>query len=223
MKYLILVFCVCFSANIFGMELYESNNAVLQLNADSTYRYYPKEQSLKSLVVGNVVTKQDSLILTSHQYNGEAAVFAIYLKRDLSLKLLYLQKEQTAFAAKELYLTRLEDSKNQILEEYYWTDYYQMDYTKYIFTPEKYIVSVQQVKHGKMDGPQRYFYPTPQSALKEELSYKDGLKHGMSYYYEIVEDDNTKVALVKKEKYKKGLLQKSKKLATPPIFYTRHF
>lgn len=217
---LLLSFFLTFS---YAQKIYQSANFVLHLKADSSFVYYPKEASLKLLVTGEYVTREDSLLLTTHQHDGETVIFAIYALSFLELKLLYQQKDYRNSLSQSLYVHKILYPNQKLKEEYYWEDYATKNYERYTFSPEGYRLSAEYFENGELEGKQLYFYADRMNNLQREAHYNNGNLHGKLHYYEPLPDQIGKLALVKKENYRHGKRIKSKTPATPPTFYTRHF
>ena len=221
----ILVFILPFLISSLFAEstIYTSSDFVLHLKEDSNFVFYPKELSLKTNVAGHYFTRNDSLILTTHEVNKEKAIFAIYGIREHQLELLHFQKEFALSLPSNFHITKTYYSNNALKEDYRWTNINRGSYELYSFNEEQQILSVEKYENDKLNGPQYYYFDNQFAALESEQHYKEGGRHGKSYYFEALDESYLQVQLIKEEKYKEGRLVKTKTPVIPPVFYTSHF
>lgn len=205
-------------------NIYTSNQFILNLNEkNKQFSFYAKELSLELTISGSYTFKEDSLILTTHKINGETAIFAIYHLSKHQLINLFKQKEFYTNIPPKLYLLKKIHANGSIAQENYWQNFENGKYEKYEFDENKNILAKQNYSQFKLDGKQLIFKGDKQSTISFELNYKNGQLHGKSYYYNKLENEVPQVELLKIEKYKKGILKKTKKPVKQRVFYTNHF
>jgi hypothetical protein len=219
--FLILPFLV--SSLLAENSIYTTADFILHLREDSSFTFYPKELSLKTNVAGDYLLRKDSLILTTHEINQEKTIFAIFAFDQLHLELLHFQKEFALSLPTHLDLSKTLYPNQKTKMEYCWENAKQGIYARYTFSQEGYLLAIENYSGGVLHGTQLYYFDNAYSAVESEFHYKDGKRHGVSYYFEPLDETYLRVLLIKKEKYKEGRLRKTKTPATPPIFYTSHF
>ena len=190
-------------------ELYE-----LTLHPDNQFVFYNKEVSIRSIVAGDYLLKNDSIILTTHRNEDKKAVFMILLleENQLVLEQQFLQKEfisdKIDIPAK-LYLKATYYDSNQIFQQYFWKDQATYDYEIYSFNENKNPLSIERFEDNLQQGEQIDFFDDREIIPKTLKHYESGEKSGTWIY---LKRENDTIIPFKKEKYKKGKLKKSKQL-----------
>lgn len=223
MRYL-FVFVVFAWQSVFAENvLYTANEFVLRLQNNEQFVFYPEDFALKTHINGAYLWKHDSLLLTTHSVGGETVIFAIFIKKDLVLEKVYGQNEFNKNIPVQFFLLKEMYENGRTANEYIWENKTLGNYKEYQFNSEGMVLAILNFENFVLEGQQVYFFNNGSGAMEKELNYKAGLLHGKSYYFQKVDEKYMQVALLKEEKYKNGVLVKSKTPATPPIFYTSHF
>jgi len=226
MNYLqLLILCLLFGLQSQAQNIiYTSDQFLLNIEeANNSFTFYSKENSLDLTVTGKTLIQNDSLILTTHKVNGETAIFAILSLNSNHLTTLFKQKEFYNSIPETFYLLKKIHRNGSIAQENYWQNFKNGQYEKYEFDENKNILAKQNYKNFQLENKQLIFLGDKESTISFELNYKNGKLHGKSYYYKKLETEVPQVQLIKIEKYRKGKLKKTKKPVKQQVFYTTHF
>jgi hypothetical protein len=223
MRYLFFISFLLVSQLYAQSTVYITDDFALYLQEDASFIFYPKEISLKTNVTGNYLLRGDSLILTTHKFKGQQAIFAIYNCEALHLNLVHFQKEFALSLPQSFYISKTYYADKSLKQSYRWTNKKNGDYDLYTFSGAQNLLSMEHFIALKLEGPQLYYFDNPYAALERQLHFKAGLIHGTSYFFEALDEDFLKVRLIQEKKYKNGELKQIKTPATPLVFYTSHF
>lgn len=221
MRYLWLISLLFQS--LYATTVFESEGFAIELKDNHHFLAYPKENAAFNLISGDYVEQSDSLILSTHEFGGEKAIFAIFQQEPHRIKPVYIQKAYRKVIREDFMRTYEYYTNGRIKTEYYWEDKSKLKFTKYEFNSSQWIVSLTQYNQGVKEGKELIFFDSPHGVIHEERSYEEGQLSGKTYLYEAVDKNYLQVELSQIKIYKEGELVKIKKPATPPIFYTSHF
>jgi hypothetical protein len=204
---------------------YRFDNFEISLKPDSFFTFHQIDAPVRDIKSGRYYTHADSLVLTTHQFNGKEAILMILVKEtELSVSVVYLQKElaqSRLFYPVKYYLYEEYYANHELKTRWYWQNYSSGAYEAYSFTPQKKCESIQRYQNFQLNGEQTEFYTDSKQPLPRNISeYKNNLKHGRTIYFE---QYSYGIVAGKIETYKNGNLKSSKTPAIPQVFYTSRF
>lgn len=192
---------------------YTSNGFELILNTDSTFIFYNSLSPVKEIVVGNVYSKKDSVVLSTHHMNGESIVFMIlFFKDSLEINSIYLQPEflsEKIRIPKKLYLSEVYYDNGRIKSQYFWKNQNNRELSIISFNQNLQPQKIENYKNHQFHGEQVVF-KKHNNVLPDTIRYfKNGVEN--------------KKFLVFSEYGKTEKVKVSKKPEAQPVFCKGHF
>ncbi len=201
------------------VDVYTSTNLSLHLAKDGQFMLYPKKD-IPIWLHGSYFFKEDSIIFFKPSPSQEKMIYAIYIKKQQKLQLVYKQGV-SIFNSLPFKLNTRYNKEGILVEEWRATSKNRVEV--YTYSNQKNLLKIEQFLNGKLEGKQLTFFDTPACIPSSERYFKNGLKKAKWYYYDITDEAEKMVSLKKIEVYKNNKLMRVKKPANPPIYYTAHF